>query len=323
VFKRNLRLVASDQYWNKEAVQSRIIDEPVVEDSLAALRAYRSGQVDWLSWVEESLIGQMKDKGGYDDLHTFKGFGTYFYSLNCLPKLSDGRNNPLADVRVRRALALAIDKTLIVQNATKAGEVVANDYIPPGVFSGYVSPDGLGFDPAKARQLLAEAGYPNGEGFPSLQIIFNKEVIQHADIALLMRNMWQKNLGITMDIQQLEIKVFAARYHARDFAIARGSWIGDYPDPTTFTDKYKSGNDDNEPGWSNAQYDALCAAAEKQTDPNERMKTLARAEGILLQDAPIIPLYHYVDAYMMRSDVVGVPLDPRDMVMLSAVRKIR
>ena len=321
VFKRKLRMVANENYWDRDAVHFKIIDEPVIEDSLAALRAYLSGQVDWLSWVEEDLIGQMKRDGHYPDLHTFNGFGTYFYVLNCLPKLADGRTNPLADPRVRRALAMAIDKRPIVENATHAGQPAADDYIPPGIFPGYPSPAGIKFDPVEAKRLLAEAGYPDGKGFPTLQLSYNKEMVQHADIALIVRSQWQANLGITVDIEQLEIKVFAARLHARDYSVARASWIGDYPDPTTFTDKFKSDNDDNNAGWSNAEYDRLCAEAETQTDQVKRLNTLSKAEGLLIQDAAVIPLYFYVDAYMFGPKIKGIQLDPRDMVMFQGITR--
>jgi len=320
-FKRNLRMIASDYYWNKSAVHLRIIDEPVIEDSLAAVRAYMSGRVDWVSWVDEDLIGQMRTAGGYPDLHLFESFGTYFYVLNCLPTLPDGRKNPLADARVRQALAMSIDKQAVVGTATRAGQHVAADFMPTGVFSDYPSPKGLPFDIAKARALLADAGYPNGKGFPPMQILFNKEMQQHVDIALMMRSQWKENLGIDTDIQQVEIKVFGARLHARDYAIARASWTGDYPDPTTFTDKFRSDNDDNNAGWANPQYDALCDAAETKTDPAERMRTLAQAEGLLLDQAAIIPLYRYVDAYLFRPQIQGIHLDTRDMVMFQAIYK--
>jgi oligopeptide transport system substrate-binding protein len=319
VFKRKLRMVANEQYWNPTSVHCKIIDEPIIDDSLACVRAYMSGQVDWLSWVDDDLIGQMRKAGGYNDLHIFKGFGTEFYVLNCLPNLPDGGTNPLADPRVRRALAMAIDKRPIVENATKAGQPVALNYIPPGVFKGYTSPAGLPFDPVEARRLLAEAGYPNGKGFPALSISFNKEMVQRADVALIIRNQWRANLNIPIDLEQMEVKVFADRLHHHDLAIARADWIGDYPDPTTFTDKFKSDNDDNNAAWSNADYDRLCAEAETETDPHKRLNLLSQAESILLQDAPVIPLYYYVDAYMFSSRVKGIELDPRDMVLFQAI----
>jgi oligopeptide transport system substrate-binding protein len=319
VFKRNLRMVANDYYWNKAAVHCRIIDEPVIEDSLAALRAYLSGRVDWLSWVEEDLIGQMRHAGGYPDLHTFQSFGTEYYILNCLPRLPDGQPNPMADVRVRRALAMSIDKRIIVENVTKAGQQAADTYIPPTAFAGYPSPKGLHFDPEQARKLLADAGYPGGRGFPALNISFNPEMPNRQDTALILRSQWEQNLGIHLSLDPIEVKVFGVRLHTHDLEIARSSWFGDYPDPTTFADIFRSDSDDNNPAWYNKDYDALCAKAETQTDPAERLRTFSEAENLLLEQAPIIPLYYYIDAYMFRPNIKGIQLDSRDMVMFQGI----
>jgi oligopeptide transport system substrate-binding protein len=321
IFKRKLRFVANDYYWNRASVHFRVIDEPEIDDPLAAFRAYLSGQVDCVFDVDEDLIGQMRQAGGFPDLHIFPVVGTYYYVYNCLPKLPGGRPNPLADMRVRQALSMAIDKRPITEHITKANQRIADHLIPPDIFQDYPSPPGLPFDVERARRLLAEAGYPGGRGFPLLQMIYNKEFTQHGDIALVLHNQWRTNLGINIDMQQLEIKVYAERFFRRDFDIARGSWIGDYADPTTFTDKFQSDNDDNNPGWANKKYDALCAAAETETDLAKRMKILAQAEAILLQESPILPLYHYVAAYLYHNDIHGMALDPREAIMLSAVQK--
>jgi oligopeptide transport system substrate-binding protein len=322
-FKRKLRLIASDYYWNKASVHCRVIDEPIIEDSLAALRAYLSGRVDWLSWVDEDLIGQMRHAGTYPDLHVFQSFGTEYYALNCQPTLPDGRENPLVDVRVRRALAMSIDKRIIVENVTKAGQPIAEDYIPTSAFPGYPSPPGLPFDPVAARQLLADAGYPGGKGFPIMQISFNPEMLDRQDTAIVVRGQWEKNLGIHIDLQPIEGSIFGARLHSHDFDVARSSWFGDYVDPSTFTNVFKSDSDENNPSWFNKQYDALCDLAETQTDPAERLRTYAKAEALLIQEAPIIPLYQYNDAYMFRPNVKGIPLDRRDMVMFAGIEKTK
>lgn len=299
-------------------MKSRVVDEMIVEDPLAAFRSYLGGQVDWLSEVDGALTGEMVRAGGRPDLHVFPGFGTYYFSLNCKPVLSGGRKNPLADPRVRRALAMSIDKRPIVENVTRAGQPIATHFIPPGAFADYPSPPGQPYDVAAARKLLAEAGYPDGRGFPPLSILYNKEG-QHGDIALVLRGQWQANLGIETDAEQVEVKIFRTRLHNREYDIARSSWIGDYADPTTFTDKYTSDNEDNNAAWANPRYDALSAAARQERDPGKRMRTLSDAEKVLLDNAPIVPLYHYVNAYMFRDDVKGVALDPRNMVMLQSI----
>ena len=321
-FKRRLRMVASDYYWNRANVKSRVVDEIYAEDGLAAYRAYDRGEVDWLSDVDPNLAAQILAKGGRDDLHVFPAFGTYFYTLNCLPNLPDGRENPLADVCVRKALAMSIDRDPIVRNVGRLGQPPSRTYVPPHVFEGYSSPPGLAYDPGQARKLLAEAGYRNGQGFPNLTILYNSEGI-HGDVAQIMRRQWLDNLNVQMDLQGVEIKVFGQMLHTQQYAVARASWYGDYADPTTFTDKYKSDSDDNDAKWSNAEYDRLCAEAQRETDQGRRLRLLSRAENILLNEAPIIPLYTYVNAYLFRPQVKGIPLAANAMLMFNSVQVVR
>jgi oligopeptide transport system substrate-binding protein len=318
-FKRRLRMIKSNFYWDRANVKSRVIDEIYVDQGLAEYRAYERGEADWLSEVDPDLASAMLEKGGRSDLHVFPAFGTYFYSFNCLPKLPDGRPNPMADARVRQALCLAIDKNPIVTQVTRLGEPVTDQYIPQGVFDGYVSPPGLHYDVAAAQRLLAEAGYPGGRGFPHLTILYNNEFAAHADIAQILRRQWLTNLGIDTDLEGVEIKIFGERLHSQQYDIARASWFGDYQDPTTFTDKYKSDSDDNDSKWNSPQYDAICAAAQKETDPGNRIALLSQAEALLLQQAPIMPLYNYVNAYMFHSNVKGIPLAPNAMLTFNEV----
>ena len=321
-FKRRLRMVASDYYWNRANVKSRVVDQVYADDGLAAYRTYERGEADWLSDVDANLAAQILAKGGRDDLHVFPAFGTYFYTLNCLPNLPDGRENPLADVCVRKALAMSIDRDPIVRNVGRLGQPPSRTYIPPNVFEGYSSPPGLAYDPEQARKLLAQAGYRNGQGFPNLTILYNTDGI-HADVAQIMRRQWLNNLNIQMDLQGVEVKVFGQMLHTQQYAVARASWYGDYADPTTFSDKYKSDSDDNDAKWSNAEYDRLCAEAQRETDQGRRLRLLGRAENILLNEAPIIPLFTYVNAYMIRPQAKGIPLAANAMLMFNSVQVVR
>jgi oligopeptide transport system substrate-binding protein len=321
-FKRRLRMVASDYYWNRANVKSRVVDQVYAEDGLAAYRTYERGEADWLSDVDPNLAAQMLARGGWNDLHVFPAFGTYFYSLNCLPNLADGRKNPLADVRVRQALAMSIDRDPIVRNVGRLGQPPSRTYLPPNAFEGYSSPPGLAYDPGRARKLLAEAGFPNGQGFGNLTILYNSEGT-HADIAQIIRRQWLNNLNVQMDLQGVEVKVFGQMLHTQQYAVARAGWYGDYADPTTFTDKYKSDSDDNDCKWSNAEYDRLCAEAQRETDQGRRLRLLSRAETILLNEAPIIPLYTYVNAYLIRPQVKGIPLAANAMLMFNSVQMVR
>ena len=323
-FKRRMRLVASDFYWDRAHVKSKVIDEKFAEDPLAAYRAYERGEVDWLSdvYTTPDIAADILSHGGRSDLHVFTGFGTYFYSFNCLPKLPDGRSNPLVDIRVRQALCMALDKEPIVRETGRLGQPIARDYIPPGVFDDYASPAGLPFDVAGAKKLLAQAGYPDGRGFPHLTILYNTDG-NHADVAQIIRRQWLTNLGVDTDLEGVEVKIFGERLRTQKYDIARASWYGDYDDPSTFTDKYKSDSEDNDAKWVNQQYDRLCSQAQVEADPHKRLQLLAQAENILLNEAPILPIYHYVNAFMFRGNVKGIPLSPGGLQMFQTIQVLR
>jgi oligopeptide transport system substrate-binding protein len=320
-FKRRVRLIANDFYWDRANVKSRVIDQVYDDEPLAAFRLYQQGDVDWLADLDQGIAAAMIGKGGRPDLHVFTSFGSYYYDFNCQAKLPDGRDNPLADVRVRQALTMAIDKVPIVRDVGRIGQPITNDYVPPNVFPGYQSPPGLPFNIAKAQQLLADAGYPGGKNFPSLTILFNTENF-HGDIAVIIHRQWLDNLGIDVELEGVEVKVFGDRKHKHDFMIGRGGWYGDYNDPSTFTDKYITNGDNNDGAWSNKQYDDLCAQAAIEPDAAKRFMLLSRAENVLLTDAAVLPLYIYVGAYMFHDNVKGVPLSPQQMVMFKAVQVI-
>ncbi|HEX4125374.1 MAG TPA: peptide ABC transporter substrate-binding protein, partial [Tepidisphaeraceae bacterium] len=268
-FKRDLYMEKNPWYWDAKHVKSPSIEMLDSTDPEWSYLEYQRGAVDWIAEVSGEIPAELF-RQHRSDLHVFPGFGTYFYSLNCQPTLPGGAKNPLADVRVRQALDMAIDKHTIVDTVTRMGEPIAEDYIPPGIFPGYHSPAGIGYNIAKARQLIAAAGYVNGQNFPRLSILYNTDG-NHGAIAEVIRRQWQQNLGISMDLESVEIKVFRERLHNKEYSIARASWIGDYNDVSTFTDKYLSNAGNNDSGWSNPKYDALCHAAELEPDPARRL----------------------------------------------------
>lgn len=316
-FKKSLRLKKNPYYWDKDHVRSDTIEQVSADDPQWAFLEYDSKGADWMAEVSGEIAAELKRKGR-KDLRVFPGFGTYFYSVNCSPALPDGKPNPLADVRVRRALAMSLDKQVIVDTVTRMDEQVADNYVPPGIFKDYPSPPGIPDDVPAARKLLAQAGYPGGRGFPRLSILFNKEA-QHGDVAQVVRRQWQQNLGIDFDLEPVEIKLFRQKLHSKDYAVARASWFGDYNDVSTFTDKYLSNSDNNDSAWVNPQYDALLHAAEVDPDPQHRLRTLSQAEQILCDEAPIVPVYYYNNAYLFRDNVKGIPLNPRSMLNFKSV----
>jgi oligopeptide transport system substrate-binding protein len=320
-FKRRLRLIASDYYWNRSSVKSRVVDEVHCEEPLAAYRLYQQGDVDWLADVDGEIAAALLNKPDRTDLHVFTGFGTYFYEINSMPKLQDGTDNPLHDPRVRQALAMTINKDPIIRDVAKLHQPKATTYIPVGAFPGYHSPPGIGLDVEGARRLLADAGYPGGKGFPRISILYNTEG-NHADIATIVRRQWSDSLGIDVDPRGEEGSQYRKDLHNHNFFVSRAGWFGDYNDPSTFTDKYLSTSENNAAGFADEKYDKLCAAAAVETDPAKRFLLLSQAEDRLLSEAPIIPLYTQVGAYLFHNNVKGLPLNAQQMQMFETIQVI-
>jgi len=316
--KVGLRMKANPFYWDRDHVKSKSIEKVAADEQLTALRKYENGEVDWLTEPRGDIAASMIDQHR-PDVHVCPSNGTYFYSFNCQPKLPDGRSNPFADVRIRQALTMAIDKKPIVDKITRCGEPIATDYIPPGIFPGYNSPAGLPFDIKSARHLMRDAGYPGGRGFPPITLLFNTEGGEHKEIAEYVTKQWKDNLNLDIQMEGVEIAEFRERLHNKKYAVARASWFGDYNDLSTFTDKYLSTSDNNDSGWGNPQYDALCAQAAFEPDAAKRTQLLQQAETILLAEAPILPLYGYTNKYVFRDNVTGLYLNARNQVMFKFV----
>lgn len=320
-FKHVMRLEANPFYWDRAHVKSKVIDQVSDDEPQWGYQMYQGGGVDWVADFTGDIAAELYARRR-PDLHVFPGFGTYFYSFNCKPTLPDGRANPFSDARVRQAFSMAIDKRVIVEQITRLGEIPTTTYIPAGAFADYRSPPGLKIDLPAARKLLADAGYPNGSGFPHLSLLFNNEG-SHGPIAQNVRRQWLENLGVDLQLEGIEIKMFRERLHNKDYAVARASWFGDYNDPSTFTDKYKPDSDNNDSGWINPDYDALCKKADVEVDRQKRLRYFEQAENILLSEAPILPLYTYVGCYLYHDGVTGIPLNPRMMLVMKSVQAQR
>lgn len=204
------------------------------------------------------------------------------------------KRKPFDDVRVRKAFALALDKEDIVTKITRAGEPIANNLVPPGN-AGYTPPKGLGYDPVEARRLLTEAGYPNGQGFPDVNLLYAKRGVGE-QVATEMQALWRRELGITsIHLRGQEWKVYLNTQSLIDFDLCLSAWVGDYGDPQTFIDMFVTDGGNNLTGWGNPQYDQMLQASESIPDPVQRMGILHDMEKILVEDdVPIIPVYFYV-----------------------------
>jgi oligopeptide transport system substrate-binding protein len=316
-----VRLKKNLLYWDAANTQSGIIDILPVASANTAFNLYEGGVVD-VVWdknqVPEELIDVLLKRS---DFHTFNYLGAYFIRFNATAK-------PFDDPRVRRALALAIDKNLLVKKIMRAGEEPASHLVPDGT-ANYVSPPGLDYNPALARKLLSDAGYPGGKGFPRFEYTFDASsggaAEIHEDIAVELQQMWHDTLGIQVDLRQVETKIIWGMLSRLEYQVARSSWVGDYDDANTFLECFTSNDGNNRTGWKNPEYDALILQANAQTDLKVREKIFQKAEQLLVSnDVPIIPLYFYKGVnYFDTNKIQGIYPNLVDEHPLQYIRNIK
>ena len=204
---------------------------------------------------------------------------------------------------MRQALSRAIDRERLAKYVVKAGQQAAFHFTPPGT-GGYLSTARTAQDADEARALLAEAGFPGGAGFPVLSLLYNSSDA-HAQIAQAIQQMWKETLGVDIRLENKEWKVYLADTQQGRYDIARASWIGDYVDPNTFLDMWITGGGNNRARWSHARYDELIAQAARTVEPAARYAAFQEAEGILMEQVPITPLYFYRSKSLVQPSVKG------------------
>ncbi len=273
----------SETYWDAANVRLRGIRFYPIESADTEERAFRGGQLHGTATIPISKLDvYRREQPGL--LHTEPILATYIYRFNL-------RRPPLDDARVRKALALAIDREAIVERVTRGGQLPARHFTPPGA-GGYTARARLAGTVEEARALLAEAGYPNGEGLRPLGLIYNTNE-GHRQIAEAVQAMWQARLGVSVILHNQEAKVYTDTMRNGDYDVARYAWVGDYNDPNTFLDMMVTNGGNNQTGWSSPEYDRLLSEAGRTFDEASRFELLQQAEEILMDEAPIAPVYFY------------------------------
>lgn len=299
----------NENYWDAQNVKLEKLIFYLVEEASTELTMYETGKLDYADNPPVQDIERLKKE---KILKTAPLLGTYYYKLNITKP-------PLNNRKVRRALALAIDRKAIVEKITKGGQVPALAFVPPGIIQagkdfrsekrGYFKDN----DVETAKKLLEEAGYKNGKNFPKLTILYNTSE-SHKMIAEAIQEMWRKNLGIEVNLKNQEWKVYLNTLQKLDYQIARAGWVGDYIDPMTFLDMWVTGGGNNQTGWGNREYDSLIKQAKKTKDLKKRLEIMHKCENILMEEMPVIPIYFYTDLFLCRDYVKNVIKSPLGFV---------
>lgn len=280
-------------YWDADIVQLNGIRFLPISNEYTEARMFFNQQLHLTYGLAPEMIDYATSNYP-DSLRQETYLGTNFIRFNVTdPKLKD--------LKVRKALALSIDSQAIIDHILKGGQKAAYGMVPPSAT--YNTPKGISFNPQLAKKLLEEAGYNSKNKLKLTLLSTDKDVSKRLSEAY--QDMWKKHLHADISIEQREWKTYLDRMSKLDYQLALGAWIGDYPDPTTFLDMWKTGDGNNRTGWSNTDYEKLLAEAEQTKDPQKRLRLLEKAEAIFLSEMPIIPIYWYTSNYLIHPAVKG------------------
>ena len=306
VFEKN------ENYWDKDSVKLESLTFKLVTDDTTAYSELKAGNFDMVNSVPTNEIEPGIEEGL---VHVNPKLGNYYFAINVGKQdtLSEDVKEVLNNKLVRQALNLAIDRQEIIDNVGKAEQIPAYSFVPQGItdengndFASkeYYDPSDMEGNIAKAKELLKEAGYENGNGIPTIELMYNSEGA-HKDICQIIQQNWEE-IGVNVELTNQEWAVFLNTRQQGDYQIARHGWIGDYIDPMTFLDLWVTDGGNNDCGFSNARYDELIAAAKVETDSAKRLEMLREAEDILMDEMPILPIYYYTTVTAANENVKGV-----------------
>ncbi|MDO4264911.1 MAG: ABC transporter substrate-binding protein [Eubacteriales bacterium] len=296
-------------YWDAENVTFETITWNLIEDANAAYTAFQNGDVQMIKSVPTEEIEALRSN---EEFHVDPNLGTYYISFNT-------QREPFNDSRVREALSLAIDRDYVANTIMQGTYSPAFNFVGPGISDSEagssfadntISEYGKHFgessyedDLAKAKELLAEAGYPNGEGFPEISYMTNDQGY-HKSVAEYLQQAWAE-LGVNCTIDIQEWKTVTADRRAGNFDVARNGWVLDYDDPSNILELFESTNGNNDGKYDSAEYDQLVKEARETADKDEHYQKLHEAEQLMLNDAACAPVAYYNDFYLQSSKLTG------------------
>lgn len=291
--------------WDSSKIVSDTITLLLLEDSSASYAAYNSGEAVLVKDVPTDEIPSLTKAEDGGDFYVDTILGTYYVSLNL-------QRDAFKDAKVRKALSLAIDRDYVANTIMQGTYSAADSIVGPGIVdeSGYFHDNGNApyisadyeANLAEAKKLLEEAGYPNGEGYPTIEYITN-DAGYHVPLAEYLQQAWG-DLGITLTINKMEWSSFTPARRAGEYDVARNGWVMDYNDPSNMLDLFCSGNGNNDGKYSNPDFDAAIDAS-RVADSAEHFAQLHKAEDILMEDMGCLPIAYYNDYWLQSPTLKG------------------
>jgi len=301
--KESMKLVKNENYYEKDKINLDEVHFVIIDNENTAWQMYQSGDLDLVYPLPQDVQGQLLAN---NDPEFVKGpdLSTYYFNINNDVK-------PFNNPKIRKALAMAIDRQTIVEHVAQGGQTPAYSVVPPGipdVTGDYQENTGALFEEnvEEAKKLLEEGLSEEGmDALPNFTLTYNTSE-GHKKIAEAIQEMWRKNLGVEMTLENVEFQVKLDREKAGDYTLSRAGWVGDYVDPMTFLDLWVTDGPYNDANWSNAEYDELVNVAKTSMDQAERMQAMHDAEKILMDEMPIIPVYFYTKPFTVKPHVTGI-----------------
>lgn len=290
---RHIEVRKSPTYWNRAAVKLEGVRFIPIESLASEEAAFRAGQLHKTEQVPLNKIAVYQAEEP-DKIRIHPYSGVYYFNFNV-------KRAPFTDKRVRQALALAVDRESLIRNITKGGELPAYHFTPEGI-DGYVSRARTKLDYDEARRLLAEAGYPGGQGLPPITLLYNTAE-NHRVIAEALQQTWKRELGVDLRLENQEWKVYLDTVDNGDYVMSRQGLIMEPYDPAQFLKVFTSDSGFNRTGWTNAEYDRLFQQAIATVDQTERLEILQKMEAILTDEMPILPVYYYTSKFLIDPSV--------------------
>jgi oligopeptide transport system substrate-binding protein len=299
------------RYWDADKVALREIRFFPIENYEAEERIFLDGQLHVTYTVPLAKIPQYRaSRPPY--FYQSPELATEFYRCNVI-------RPPMDNPKIRHALALSVDRVALVDQVIRSGHLAATGFVPPRSHPDYPPLERLRFDPAEARRLLAEAGFPGGRGFRKVEILTNTSPSART-VAEFFQESWKKHLGIEVGILQQEWQVYLDSQRNLNYDICRAGWVGDYIDPYTFVGCFESDSGNNNTGWKNARYDELLLASSRERDPAARLQYMRDAENLLLDEMPIIPVFWRMNSHLIRPEVINWKLSVSSHRCYKAIR---